>query len=171
MIKKTERVNWWRWSGRCSSNWSLKSFCFCIDHKLVIAKLYSYSFDKNALVFVHSFLKGSQQITKLNSSYSAFAEILLGVPQGSILGPVLFSIYICDLFFENSDIDISNYTNGNTPYVCSSELDSVIGKIQKNNRRRKFFRLFHNNNLIPNAGFSHLRGHKFKHSFSDTLTR
>ena len=94
------------------------------------------------MVFVHSFLKGSQQITKLNSSYSAFAEILLGVPQGSILGPVLFSIYICDLFFENSDIDISNYTNGNTPYVCSSELDSVIGKIQKTTEEGNFLDCF-----------------------------
>ena len=80
----------------------------CIDHELLIAKLYADGFDKNPLYFINSYLKGRKQRTKINSSYSAFAEILFGVPQGSILGPLLFNIYICDLFIENSDIDITN---------------------------------------------------------------
>ena len=83
----------------------------CIDHELLITKLYAYGFDKNALYFVHSYLKGRKERTKVNSSYSAFADILFGVPQGPVLEPLLFSIYICDLFFKNSDIDISNYAN------------------------------------------------------------
>ena len=84
----------------------------CIDHKLLVAKLYAYGFDKNALFFVHSFLKVRKQRTKANSFDSAFVQILFGVPQGSILGPLLFNIYICVLFFENNDIDTSNYANG-----------------------------------------------------------
>ena len=88
----------------------------CIHHELLIAKPYAYRFDKN------SYLKGRKQRTKINSSYSAFAELLFGVPQGSILGPLLFNIYICDLFMENSDIDNANYADGNTPYDCSIRL-------------------------------------------------
>ena len=102
----------------------------CIDHELLIAKLYAYRFDKNCLYFINSYLKGRKQKTKINSSYSAFAEILSGVLQGSILGPFLFNFYICDLFLENIDIDMANYADENTPYACSSDLDSVFFKLQ-----------------------------------------
>ena len=52
----------------------------CIDHELLIAKLYAYGFDKKSLHFINAYLKGRKQRTKINSSYSAFAEILFGVP-------------------------------------------------------------------------------------------
>ena len=86
----------------------------CIDHELLIAKVYVYAFDNNSLYLINSYLKGQRQRTKINSSYSAFAEIIFGVALGSILGSLLFNFYICDLFFENSDIDIANYADGNT---------------------------------------------------------
>ena len=69
-----------------------------IDHELLIAKLHTYGFDNDALKFIYSYLKGRKQRTKINSLYSSFAEILFGVPQGSILGLLLFNVYICDLF-------------------------------------------------------------------------
>ena len=109
---------------------------------------------KKSLYFIHSYMKGWKQKTKINSSYSAFAEILFDVPQGSILAPLLFSIYICDLFLENSDIDIAIYADDSTPYACSSDLDSVIFRLQKNTEN--FFRWFYNNNLLSNAEKIHL---------------
>ena len=54
----------------------------CLDHELLIAKLYAYGFDKNSRCFINSYLKGRKQGNKINSSYSAFAEILFGAPQG-----------------------------------------------------------------------------------------
>ena len=131
----------------------LKAFD-CIDHELLIAKLYAYGFEKNSLYCINSYLKERKQRTKINSSYSPFAEILFGVSQVSILGPHPFNIYICELYFENSDIDIANYVDDNTSYACSSGLDFVIFKLQKNTKR--IFRCFHNNNLISNAEKSHL---------------
>ena len=87
-----------------------------------MAKLYAYGFDKNSLCFINSYLKEQKQRTKINSSYSAFAEILFGVPQGSILGPLLFRIYISDLFFEISNTGVVNCADENTTYTYSSDL-------------------------------------------------
>ena len=126
----------------------------CVDHELLIAKLYAYDFGKNSLHFINSYMKRRKQRTKTNFSYSVFAKIYFGVPQGSILGPLLFNIYICDLFLQNSDIDIADYADDNTPYASSSDLDSVIFNLQKNTKR--IFRWFFNNNLISNAEKSHL---------------
>ena len=65
-----------------------------------------------------------------------------------------FFYYVCDLFFENNYIDIANYADDNTPYACSSDIDSVILKLQKITER--IFTWFHNNNLISNHEKSHL---------------
>ena len=62
----------------------------CIDHELLIGKLHAYGFDNDALKLIYSYIKGRNQRTKINSSYSYFAEILFGVLQGSILRPLLF---------------------------------------------------------------------------------
>ena len=99
----------------------------CIDHELLIAKLHAYGFDNDALKFIYSYLKGRKQRTKINSSYSSFAEILFGVPQGSILGPLLFNAYICDLFYGIDDLDFASFANDNTPYSCLSDMISVVG--------------------------------------------
>ena len=83
---------------------------------------------------------------KINSSYIAFVEILFDVSLGSILRPFLFNIYISDLLFENSDIDIANYADDNTLCVCSPDLDSVINKLYKNTER-----IFSSNPLSPSS--------------------
>ena len=102
----------------------------CIDHELLIAKLHAYGFDNDALKFIYSYLKGRKQRTKINSSYSSFAEILFGVPQGSILEPLLFNAYICDLFYDIDDLDFASFADDNTPYSCLSDMISVLGQFK-----------------------------------------
>ena len=70
---------------------------YCIDHELLISKLCVYDFYKNSLYFIHSYLREPKQRNKIDSSYSTFAEIIFGVTQGYILGPLLFNICIYDL--------------------------------------------------------------------------
>ena len=71
----------------------------CLRHNLLIAKLAAYGFDQPSLCFIFSYLSGRTQRTKVNNVYSSCADIKYGVPQVSILGPLLFNIDVCELFF------------------------------------------------------------------------
>ena len=66
----------------------------CLVHDFLIAKLEAYGFTYESLKLINSYLTDRKHRTKINSSYSSFLDLLIGVPQGSILGPLLFNIYI-----------------------------------------------------------------------------
>ena len=71
----------------------------CVCHVLLIAKLNAHGFDQNPLRLMYNYLSDRSQNTKIGSSFSAYLHIIYGIPQGSVLGPLLFNIDLCDLFF------------------------------------------------------------------------
>ena len=103
----------------------------CILHDLLIAKMHAYGFNLGSLKLINSYLSNRKQRTKIDSSFISWAEIILGVPQGSILGPLLFNIYINDIFFFIIESDIANYADDNTLYTSSRYCEETILKLEK----------------------------------------
>ena len=69
------------------------------------------------------------QRTKINSEYSYWEEIMFGVPQGSILGPILFNLFLCDLFLIMEITDIASHADDKTPYTTGNSIEEVIQKL------------------------------------------
>ena len=90
-----------------------------IPHDLLIAKLAARGLSKEALIYILSYLSNRKQCVRINDTYSEFENIITGVPQGSILGPLLFNLSINDLLFFILMAPVHNFADDNTlpPFV------------------------------------------------------
>ena len=107
-----------------------------LNHSLLLEKLKAYQFSENALTLMKNYLTKRHQRTKINNNFSSWSEIIAGVPQGSILGPLLFNIFINDIFLFPEKCFLSNYADDNTLYAIANDMNDVKSK------------LFHDFNII-----------------------
>ena len=89
----------------------------CLPHSLLIAKLHAYGFDKTSTEYLKDYLSHRKLKIKINKMFSNWTNILHGVPQGSMLGPLIFNIFFCDLFLFKSNIDLVSYADNSIPFA------------------------------------------------------
>ena len=101
-----------------------------MPHSLLIAKVRACGFNKTSTEYLKDYLSHRKLMIKIYKTFSNWANILHGVPQGSILGPLIFTVFPYDLFLFKPNIDLVSYADDNTPFTAggSSELE-VINEI------------------------------------------
>ena len=126
----------------------------CILHDFIIAKLEACGFHIDTLKLIQDYLSNRKQRIKVNDAYSSWKDIFCGVPQGSILGPLLFDIHLCDLLYFLEDLDIASYADDTTIYTVSEKKESVIRALEASSSL--LFGWFNNNLMKANSDKSHL---------------
>ena len=126
----------------------------CINHELLIAKLNAYGFDSPSLKFISAYLNFRKQKTKVGSTFSDYLNILFGVPQGSIAGPLFFNVYTCDMFFQIDTSEFSSYADDNTPFASAQNHEKLIKSLQST--LNGVFEWYQENYFKANADKCHL---------------
>ena len=120
-------------------------------HNLLIVKHNSYGSSLPALKLIKDYLQNRKQRTKIVSSHSDWEDITSGVPQGSILGPLLFNIFLCDLFFEDENNYFANYADDTTSSAQQRKFLKNLSCLTK-----KLFSWFASNQMIASDDKCHL---------------
>jgi hypothetical protein len=102
-----------------------------IDHKLLLKKLDKYKLSQSLIKLIQSFLENRQHLVSVNQTNSGYLVQKYGVPQGSILGPLLFSIYINDLPLHITDSSCEMFADDTSLHTKDSNINTLTTKLQK----------------------------------------
>ena len=127
----------------------------CLPHSLLIAKVHAYGFNKTSTEYLKDYLSHRKLKIKINKTFSNWTNILHGVPQGSILGPLIFTVFLYDLFLFKPNIDLVNYADDSTPFAMGGSSDlELINEIKS--VVESFTLWFRNNCMKVNSDEFHL---------------
>ena len=122
----------------------------CLPQDLMVAKLEAYSISKESLQLISEYLSYRKQRTKIGSAYCDWTNIIPGIPEDSILGPLLFNIFINDIFLVLEKSDICNFTDDNTFYSLGSNHTLILNNLEHDMSNLLYW--FKINSLKANPG-------------------
>ena len=102
-----------------------------LSHDLLLAKIYAYGVNIESCKLIASYLHNRHHTVKIRDKQSDWLQIERGVPQGSIMGPLLFNIFISDIFLYSSDINIYNYADDNCISFIWNSIDVIEDTLNK----------------------------------------
>jgi hypothetical protein len=121
----------------------------CLNHDILIQKLAAYNVSNPSCEYIKSYLSNRKQRVKLQNTYSPWKELTIGVPQGSILGPLLFNIFINDIFLcIDPEVSLFNYADDNTLVYSHVNKNTMIDKLERASQQA--IRWFKQNNMKAN---------------------
>ena len=103
----------------------------CIPEDLLFVKLYPYGLSFDKVFFLNSYLKDWKENVRINNIFSVFQNILSGVPQDSILGPIFFNIFLNDLFLWIKKSDLHNFAEDNTITAICNTLTGLLKTLEQ----------------------------------------
>ena len=121
----------------------------CMPHGLLIAKMHAYGFNLGVCNLLKSYLVDRKQRVKIGETQSEWTTNIKGVPQGSILGPLLFNVFINDFMFHEFHSKIYNYADDNTLSCIDNNINEIQRKLQLDCKTA--MKWFESNNMKANA--------------------
>ena len=101
-----------------------------IPHNLLIAKMHAYGFSLDAVTFFYLYLKRCKQNVRINNTFSVFQILLSEVPESSVLGLLLFNIFINDLYLWVSQTDLLNFADDNIISTAENTIEKHISTLE-----------------------------------------
>ena len=135
-----------------------------LNHGILLQKLHSYGIRGNALSWVKDYLSNRQQYVTFNGTNSGFLPITCGVPQGSILGPLLFLLYINDISKTSSLLDFVLFADDTNIFYSHPNLNTLVNTL--NTELPKISSWFKCNKLSLNINKTHFM--HFKQTTANT---
>ena len=123
--------------------------------------------ERQTLSLVKDYLSERKQRIKVGTAFRSWSQVEEGVPQGSVLGPLLFSIYINDLFWFNDMTGVCNFADDTTFYRCSKDIKSLIQDLEHDTQVAIEWFGFNYMKLNPDKCHFLFSGHCFECQFAN----
>jgi len=117
----------------------LKKAFETVDHKLLIKKLQRYGIRGIALTWLSSYLENRKQYVEIQNNKSQLLQVTCGVPQGSVLGPLLFNLYINNICEVSQIVETILFADDTNLLCCGENLEKLLDTMEKEVSRMKIW--------------------------------